>query len=309
MIHKHLDEFQYSPKLHIIIGSFDGIHFAHQQLITKAINIAKKNNEKSLIFSFDPIPKEFFLKNEFKGTLLPIEQKKKILEQFNADHTIIVDFESIKNYTEKQFIEILLSKSDQLIIYSGKDFRIGSKHQELYLGSQVEYVILDDILINQQVCRSSTIRELILEGDITLANTMLNKEYSIYSHTISGNKIGRSINFPTINILPTKQIIPKLGVYFGEIKIYKHTHPVIIYVGNRPTVDGTELRIESHVIEDFPHENIPPNTPAEVIFIQRIFDEKTFKSLEELKEMLYTYKEISLGLATERYKNKLNRLS
>jgi riboflavin kinase/FMN adenylyltransferase len=309
MIHKHLSEFEHSPKLHVVIGSFDGVHSAHQQLINKAINTAKQNKEKSLIFSFDPLPKEYFLKEQFKGSLLTIEQKRNILEQFGADYTVIVDFESVKDYTEKQFIDILLSKADQLVIYSGKDFRIGAKDKESYSGSQVEYVVLDDILIANKACRSSTIRELILDGDITLANTMLNREYSIHSYTVPGNKIGRSINFPTINVLPTKQIIPKAGVYFGEIKIYHHTYPAAIYVGTRPTVHGEELRIESHIIADFPHGDVPPNTPAEVIFIKRTFDEKSFKSLEELKEMLYNYKSISSGLATERYQNKMDRLS
>lgn len=302
MLYEHLSQIKHSSTLHIVIGAFDGVHFAHQKLIHLAIQNAKPNNHKSLIFSFSPLPKEYFMGKQFKGVLLPHERRKHILEQFSADYTIIADFEKIKDFSEKQFVESLLHTTDSIILYSGNDFTMGTPIGDSYQGKQLTKVRLDDIIINNDLCRSSHIRDLLLQGEIERANILLNKEYGIFSYSISGDKIGRSINFPTINIKPNNQIIPLNGVYFGEIKIFNCIHPAAIYIGKRPTVNGLELRIECHIIEDFPYAEVPSNTLSEVYFIKRIAEEKTFKSLAELKEMLYNYKKISLGLATERYK-------
>lgn len=302
MIYEHLSKIKHSSTLHIVIGAFDGVHMAHQQLIQHAIQNAKKQNHQSMIFSFAPLPKEFFSQENFTGNILSHDKRKELLEVLNADYTVIVDFENIKDYSEEQFIEILLSKADHIIIYSGNDFRMGSYQGNTYQGNRLTRITLEDIVINNDICRSSNIRHLIQEGEIERANILLNKEYGIFSHSISGDKIGRSIDFPTINIQPNTQVMPKNGVYFGEIKLFHRIHPVAIYVGKRPTINGLELRIECHVIEEFPHGDIPPNTPVEVYFLKKIAEEKSFKSLAELKEMLYNYKNISLGLATERYK-------
>ncbi|MGL5956216.1 MAG: riboflavin kinase [Brevinema sp.] len=307
MIYNHLSTIKYSPVLHVVVGAFDGVHYAHQVLIQTALE--KSQGETSLIFSFNPLPKEYFLGKEFSGSLLPSFQRQKTLEDFQADYTVIVDFDTIKDYSEEQFIEILLSKADKIILYSGSDFRMGHYQGNPYQGNKLERVVLDDIVIDNNLCRSSIIRELLIEGEILQANKLLNKEYKIYSHTIPGDKIGRTLNFPTINTTPTTQITPKNGVYFGEIKIFHRVYPAAVYIGNRPTVRGSDIRIESHIIEEFPHGDIPPYTPAEVSFIERISEEKTFQSLEELNKMLYNYKRISLGLATKRYKNQSNRLS
>ncbi len=196
---------------------------------------------------------------------------------------------------------MLLTKADKIILYSGHDFRMGKKDGELYQGDRLERVILEDIFINGDICRSSKIRELLLDGEISRANTLLGREYSIVSKTENGDKIGRTIDFPTINITPTKQITPKKGVYFGEIKILGELHPAAIYVGERPTVNGKSTRIESHIIDEFHLGEIPTNTPAEVFFIQKIAEEKSFKTLEELKKMLYNYKSVSLAHAAKRY--------
>ncbi|MGL4676293.1 MAG: riboflavin kinase [Brevinema sp.] len=307
MIYKQLSSIKHSSALHVIVGAFDGVHYAHQVLIQTALT--KAQGDTSLIFSFDPLPKEYFLGDHFLGALLPSIKRQKMLEDFQATYTIIADFTVIKDYSEEQFINILLEKADKIILYSGPDFRMGHHKGNPYQGSHLERIILDDILIDQDLCRSSKIRELLLDGEILRANKLLNKEYKIYSHTVPGDKIGRTIDFPTINITPTTQITPKNGVYFGEIKIFNRVYPAAIYVGKRPTVRGLDLRVESHIIEDFPYEEIPANTPAEVSFIKKICEEKSFQSLEELKKMLYNYKIISLGLATKRYKNQSNRLS
>lgn len=290
-----------TKNLHIVIGAFDGIHQAHRKIIEHTIKIAKEKNEKSLIFTFEPLPKEHFQHRDFKGRLLPRYIKEEILETFGSDYLIIADFTTIKNFSEKEFVDTLLEKTEHLILYSGDDFRFGSMSGPQYTGSQISHIKEIEMTIDNHPCRSTEIRQLIMDGNIEAANKLLGYEYKIYSHTTCGDKIGRTIKFPTINIIPNQQIIPKNGVYFGEIFINNRLYPSVSYVGSRPSVFGDHLRIESHILDKNFNETIPKATPVTQTFIQRIADEKIFKSLDDLKKMLYNYKEISLGLATKRY--------
>lgn len=304
MFLEQINHISHSTNLHIVIGAFDGVHQGHQHIIQQMLDNAKKLGGQSLIFSFEPLPKEFFLKEDFAGRLLPSQIKQDLLEQFHADYTIITDFEHIKDLSEKEFIELLLTKAEYIYFYSGNDFRMGCKNGHKYQGTCITKICASEIIINNQLCRASNIRKLLTLGEISLVNQLLGRDYSLYSYTISGDKIGRTIGFPTVNIKVLNQIIPKDGAYFGELIIYNHLYPAIIYIGKRPTVDGVDLRVESHVITEFPYHYIPDGTLAEVKFIQRIAEEKKFKSLENLKEMLYNYKTISLELASKRYQKK-----
>lgn len=135
------------------------------------------------------------------------------------------------------------------------------------------------------------------------AASLLGREYVYYSHTIGGSQIGRTIDFPTLNMAPTNQVIPQNGVYFGELLIGGGIYPSAIYVGTRPTLNGDHIRIEAHVVSPFPTKETPHQSPTAVRFIEKIFEEKGFESLEKLKEILYNYKSVSLALAAKRYEN------
>ncbi|MGL4562037.1 MAG: riboflavin kinase [Brevinema sp.] len=289
-------------RLHIIIGAFDGLHKAHKKIIEKTISLSKKKDEASLIFTFEPLPKEYFSHHEFYGRLLPKHIKKEFLEKLGADYVIIADFESIKNFSEKEFIDIFLTKANYISLYSGDDFRFGLMNGAKYTGDRVVHIKNPEFNIHGYSCRSTNIRKLLTEGDIETANRLLGYEYKIYSKSKSGDKIGRTIGFPTINISPNKQLVPQHGVYFTEILLYDRVYPSMTYIGKRPTLQGKELRIETHIIDHIFNIDIPEKTDVEITFIKKIADEKTFKSLDNLQEMLYNYKKISLALATERYK-------
>ncbi len=291
-----------SSTLHAVIGAFDGVHFAHRRLIKKAVQNAADSGGSSMIFSFTPLPKEYLSSGGFAGQLMPDRIRRAALEGFGADNLIIKDFESVKDYSEKDFMELLLQYADKIILYSGADFRMGRLGGEPYTGDKLERVIMDEIIINGDDCRSSNIRALLLDGEIKRANTLLANEYTIYSHTQAGDKIGRSIEFPTVNLSCTKQTTPKNGVYFGELIIFSEVHPAAVYVGERPTVQGKSKRIEAHVVYDFPYNEIQEGTEAQIRFLEYISEEKNFESLAELKKMLYNYKTVSLALAAERYK-------
>lgn len=291
-----------TTKLHIALGAFDGVHQAHASVINKALESAQTKGGESLILSFEPLPKEFFQHKAYPGRLLPASIKEYFLKSFGTDYVIIDDFHHVSTLGEKDFIEKLLPYADELHFYAGKDFNIGCNTGPKYKGEKLFIHHTGDININNIPCRATEIRSLIKAGLVEEAAPLLGREYVYYSHTISGSQIGRTIDFPTINIAPTNQVLPQVGVYFGELFINNVVYPASVYVGTRPTLNGDHIRIEAHVINVFPQDKVPQGSKAALRFIKKIFEEKGFDSLAKLKEMLYNYKQVSLALAAERYK-------
>ncbi|SFB70869.1 riboflavin kinase / FMN adenylyltransferase [Brevinema andersonii] len=292
----------YTSTLHVTIGAFDGVHKAHKKLIARVVDEASKNNDTSLVLTFEPLPKEVLPHEKFEGRLLPASVKQYMLSQQNPNFLIVENFKDIRYLSEDQFIRSLLKYAEKVIFYAGPDFHIGCKEGIRYIGQNVDIIHEPDIIINGFICRSSVIRDLIKNGSVDVAAKLLGYEYTYYGRTISGSQVGRTIDFPTINLQSSNQITPGFGVYFGEILLFGETRPCAAYVGTRPSLRGLDLRMEAHIIDGKPVPSIPESTQTALRLIEKISEEKTLESLENLRKMLYNYKEISLGLATERYK-------
>lgn len=297
----------FSSSLHLAVGSFDGLHLGHKALIERAISSSKQKKQRSLILSFEPLPKEFLNSSNFLGRLLPPEIKISKLSNFCADDLIILPFESIQKLSEKELIESILKKTEQIYLYCGKDFRMGNPGKEKYFGEKLQIISCPELHVENRICRSSSIRKLIKSANLDKANKLLGYEYTIYSYTQHGNGIGKSIDFPTINAVITNQVIPQKGSYFGELQIFGNTYPSMIYVGTKPTIAGVSLCIESNILMAFPHTRLPEGSPVAISFIKKIAEEKTFDSLADLRKMLYNYRAICLDLNWERQKNKVMR--
>ncbi|MGL5255162.1 MAG: riboflavin kinase [Brevinema sp.] len=298
----HLNTLPKASKLHIALGAFDGVHKAHVSIIERAIAGAKKEGGKSVILSFEPLPKEYFRRNMGAGRLLPAAIKEEILKNLGADVLLTLPFSDFCRFSEKEFINRILTKTSEIHFYAGGDFRMGKIDGEHYEGEGLFIHHQDEVRINNQPCRSTTVRNLIHNGFVEDATQFLGREYIYYSRTVAGNRLGRTIDFPTINLKPTDQALPQSGVYFGELIIHEKTFAAAIYVGTRPTLNGSSIRIEAHSIDLFPETQTPQGTPTAVRFIKKISEEKSFESIEKLQEILYTYKNVSLALAAERYK-------
>ncbi len=171
--------------LHAVIGAFDGVHYAHQQLIKAAVS----NHSDSLILTFNPTPKEYFANSA--GSLLPDDVRIKLLESMGC--TEVKNFESVKDFSEKDFIEMLLQKAGRIVLYSGADFRMGRPGGDVYTGDKLERVILKDIYVDGDICRSTHIRNLLMEGEIKKANMLLERvgllnKINEYPNKLSGGQ-------------------------------------------------------------------------------------------------------------------------
>ncbi len=272
------------------IGYFDGIHMGHMELLDQTIKYATQNNIKSALITFYPDPKEIIHKLDGIRHLTTLEDRKKIAQKRGIDEFIVLDFTmTMANASVDDFISMLNHLPLKALI-CGFDFKfakkgLGSVTSFTKDTSNFEVIVVNEVLFNNEKISSSSIVKLIEEGNIIQANIMLGYPYSIKGIVVHGKKKGRTIGFPTCNIGFTDEyIIPKKGVYVGEITVKGKKYSAMINVGMNPTFNlNHTVSIEAHIL-DF-NEFIYLEKVS-VCFYDRIREEKKFDSIDSLKSQL-----------------------
>ena len=279
----------------VTVGTFDGLHLGHQKIIQRMNTLAKENNGETILVTFDPHPRLIVHDNSKDLKFINTKKRKfDLLEKLGIDHIIIVPFTkefaktSSENFIREYLVEILEVK--KLIV--GYDHHFGNNREgnydQLYLlgqkyGFEVEEIkaqYIDDIAVS-----STKIRNALMEGNVRKANEMLGYEYSITGIVVEGNKIGRSIGFPTANIkIEDKyKLIAASGVYACKVEYDGKLFHGMGNIGFRPTVGINGLVTEVHIF-DFDIEIYGEDIT--IFFVDRIRDEVKFRNLEELKKQL-----------------------
>ncbi len=266
----------------LAIGNFDGVHLGHQELLRKAYIFSRKVNKKFGIFTFDPLPKDFFNKTDNK--ILNINDKIDIIKKFRADFFIKQNFNrNFSKISHDNFAKIILLKKLAVhSIFIGKDFKFGFKRKgnisflkKLSDNNNFKIFIINFKKFNNYKISSSKIRTLIQTGRVKLANKIMGRPWSISGRVIRGKKYGRRIGFPTANIKIFNQINPLFGVYSVKIIFNQNSYNGIANFGVRPTFGGSSPVLEVNVFEknhNFYNKNI------KVLFIDFIRKEKKFKN-------------------------------
>ena len=266
----------------LAIGNFDGVHLGHQELLKKAYIFARKINKKFGIFTFDPLPKDFF--NRTDNKILNINDKIDVVKKFRADFFIKQNFNrNFSKISHDNFAKIILLKKLAVhSIFVGKDFKFGFKRKgnifflkKLSENNNFKIFIINFKKFNNYKISSSKIRSLIQAGKVNLAHKIMGRPWSISGKVIQGKKYGRRIGFPTANIKIFNQIKPLFGVYSVKIVFNKKTYKGIANFGVRPTFGSSSPVLEVNVFgknHNFYNKNI------KVLFIDFIRKEKKFKN-------------------------------
>lgn len=295
-IHSNLKGFK-AVKPVVTIGMFDGLHTGHRDLIKQTISSAKKINGESVVLTFWPHPRVVLKKDEQSLRFLTsLEEKTVMLGRMGVDHIVIVPFNlNLAQLTASEFTrQILVDKIGIEHLIVGFNHRFGSdgyKGGVDYgkMGDEFgfEVSIIDPVLVGEEKSSSTAIRNLLLKGEVSLANRLLGYPYRITGRVVGGNRLGRAINYPTANVEveESAKLIPIDGVYACRVKVLGKKYNGMLNIGFRPTVSTQKdhRTIEVHIL-DF-SENI---YSEEIIveFIDRIRDEIKFTDVEELKRQL-----------------------
>ncbi|WP_123054042.1 bifunctional riboflavin kinase/FAD synthetase [Clostridium sp. JN-1] len=278
---------------YVALGSFDGLHMGHMKLIDKTIKLAKKNNAKSMVFTFKNHPRMVINKELAPRIIMDNPSKIRILQSAGLDIVNMASFDKdFMKITPEEFIVNLVEHYNVKGIVVGFNYRFGYKNLgDLSLlkkmSRKYNYLlqIVDPVKLKGQVVSSSTIRNVISEeGNMKKARKMLTRPFMVGGNIIRGKQLGRKLGFPTVNLNYDKRfILPRGGVYYTIVYYKNKPYKGITNVGYNPTVEDNRLSVETNILNF--HENIY-NQYVSIFFIDRIRDEKKFDSLDELADQL-----------------------
>ena len=270
----------------VALGDFDGVHLAHKKLMRETVKKAKEDGIASAVYIFD--------KNNKKGKVITSQELKESLIFYEGIEIIAVqetneDF--FKTSCEDFVKNIIKGKLNAKFVVAGRNYTFGKGGKgtskllcELCEKEGIKALIIEDVLYENKTISSSEIRNLLAEGDIEKANTLLGYNYIIKGKVEKGKQLGRTLGFPTANVYPEENIaLPRFGVYLAEVEISGEKLKAIVNVGVRPTVNGKEPSVEAYIkgIErDLYGEEI------KISFIKFIRGEKKFASVDELKKQI-----------------------
>lgn len=290
-IHRSTKEFTGKENTSIItIGTFDGVHIGHQEIIKKLVKQGEKNNCTSVILTFFPHPRMVLQQGTDLKLLTTLNEKISLLEKTGLEHLIIEPFtKDFSRLTAIDFVKnVLIKKLNLKKLVIGYDHHFGRNREgnfeqlqeygSLY-GFTVDEIPAQDI---KDVSVSSTkIRKALLEGKIQKANSFLGYEYLLTGTIVHGKGLGKKNNYPTINIhiKETYKLIPKPGVYVVKTNLDDQNVFGIMNIGFRPTVNGKHQTIEVHLL-DFDADLYGETIQISIAY--RLRDEHKFDTIDEL---------------------------
>lgn len=292
-----------NPKAVVCIGNFDGLHLGHQKVIQTALEVGRVQNLPTTVLTFRPHPQEALRPNQRVELLLTYDEKIELIQAVGANQIVELPFDSTLSQmpAEEFFTQVLVKKLGAKQIVVGYDFAFGQKRggtQEVMKRLCGEYkigltVVPAFSLGGKEESRvsSSSIRKVISEGRLEEANLLLGRPFFFKGLVIQGDQRGRTLGFPTANILPSaKKLLPPLGVYCTEATLGEKNYSAITNIGMRPTIEprhASGVLIETHLL-------ISKQEPfydfygqlLQVHFLKFLRPEKKFSALEELKTQI-----------------------
>jgi riboflavin kinase/FMN adenylyltransferase len=289
-----IDFYTTNRKTVVTIGTFDGVHKGHQQIIRHLVETAKQENCSSLILTFFPHPRLVLQGDSSIQLLNTIEERKTLLAKTGVDHLIVHPFDqAFSSMTAEEFIvSVLVKKLNVQQIIVGHDHRFGKNRTANFddlvaYGKKYNFQVTQIAaeMLNEVNISSTKIRTALQEGDIQLAKSYLGQPYQLNGQVQKGNQLGRTIGFPTANLAVAEsyKLIPKKGVYLVQSVLNQRKAYGLMNIGVRPTVDGKTQTIEVFYL-DFEGDLYGQQLHVELLDFIR--DEQKFESLDALKIQL-----------------------
>ena len=289
----------------VATGFFDGVHVGHRLVIQQLTEAAAVRGDESMVVTFWPHPRNVLQKEARSLRLLTtLMEKKDILLGLGVDKVEILQFtKDFSSLTTEEYLRMLMERYDTKAILLGYDNRMGCDAKGVdevartaeRLGLEV---IRTDMVPSEKgyAVSSTKIRERLEEGDVEAAAQMLGYRYSLHGVVVAGNRLGRTIGFPTANmqLYEPLKLIPGNGVYFVRVQTLDRELYGMCNIGCRPTVGAGNARTIETNIFDFDEDIY--GLDLKITFIARIREEVRFDSLEELKKQLENDRNSCLSL-------------
>jgi riboflavin kinase/FMN adenylyltransferase len=276
----------------LTIGKFDGIHKGHQAVLANLVEKAKALALPSAVMVFEPQPEEVFSPAQAPARLSRLRDKYEALKALGIDRLICVNFsKKFASQSPEQFVvDLLINHLGVNFLVVGDDFRFGHKRQGDFEYLQqaakqfnFDVVSTQSFRVDNSRISSTAVRDALSSGNFEKAKNMLGRPFSISGKVVHGEKNGRTIGFPTANILLRRHKTPLHGVFAVRVLWQGAWLKGVANLGSRPTLAGQKLQLETHVF-DFSEDLYGQRLHVE--FISKIRDETKFDSFEQLKQQI-----------------------
>ena len=306
-VSQSINAFSSTKKTIVTLGTFDGVHLGHQSILNKLLEATENGLYESVVLTFYPHPRMVLNQENVMHLLNTIEEKTILFEKFGIDHLIVHPFDnSFSKLSAGEFVKTVLVK--QLNIHKiiiGYDHRFGENRSAnitdlIQFGKQYNFEVaqINAEEINEITVSSTKIRTALLDGAIELANQYLGYDYFFSGKVIKGKQLGRTIGFPTANIilLESYKLLPKNGVYVVYSTINNKREYGMMNIGYNPTVGENNKTIEVHFFDL--NEDLYDKI-VNVSIVKFIRTEEKFESIDTLKMQLNKDREFSKSYLRE----------
>ncbi|PYV14632.1 MAG: bifunctional riboflavin kinase/FMN adenylyltransferase [Acidobacteria bacterium] len=276
----------------LTIGNFDGVHRAHQRLISSVVEAARAGGAAAVVVTFDPHPLRVLVPDRAPKMLTPFEVKASLIAALGVDILLVLPFtRELSRLSPSQFVsEILVEALHAAVVQVGPTFRFGHEQQgtvealaQLGMQEGFQLDVLPMLKYRGEAVSSSRIRQMIEEGRVARAARLLGRPFSNSGKVVAGIGVGRSQTVPTLNLAPVEEQIPKIGVYVSRTGVGATWLPSVTNVGHKPTFGNYPVTVESFLL-DFSGEI--GEREMEVEYLYRLRDEMKFPSPAALKAQI-----------------------
>jgi riboflavin kinase / FMN adenylyltransferase len=274
------------------IGNFDGVHRGHQHMFACLVRHAQANQTTSAVFTFEPHPIQLLRPRECPPALMSLDQKAEMVAACGVDFMVVypTDLRLLNLAPPEFFQSIVLDEFQAKGLVEGPNFFFGRDRSgnsqtlaDLCNANNLMLDIVPPIFVGTQMVSSSSIRQLILDGNLDEANALLGHRYRVRGQVSAGSGRGKTIGFPTANLTHVVSVLPKDGVYAGVAIRGDQKNAVAINLGPNPTFGERRRKLEAHLL-DF--EGDLYDQSIEIEFVARIRDTQPFPDVISLQAQL-----------------------
>lgn len=285
-------DFYLEKETAVAIGKFDGVHIGHRRLLEEILSCRSKGMA-ACVFTFDPAPAVLFGQSDGRE-LTTREEKRLLFERMNVD--ILIEFPltlETAAMSPKTFVtEILAKQMNTRFIAAGNDLSFGARGEgnaELLrkMAPELGFTVrtIDKVCLNGQEVSSTYVRNRVESGDLVLAEKLMGMPYMVVGKVVQGRQIGRTLGFPTVNILPGEgKLLPPNGVYYSSVRYNGRSYRAISNVGCKPTVTDEHIMGVESYLYDFDRNIYGENIEVYLHEFRR--PEQRFQDIESLKNQL-----------------------
>ena len=278
----------------VTIGNYDGVHRGHQHMLAAVRERAGQLGLPATVVTFEPTPREFFEGAAAPARLMRLREKVEALPLYGVDRVVVLRFDArMRAMSAAEFVDTLLVRGlGARHVVVGHDFHFARKREgtvatlrEAGARDGFEVHEVGRFLVDGERVSSSLVREALERGDLDRAGMLLGRPYRMAGRVRRGQQLGRKLGFPTANLALHRKVVPLWGVFAVRVSgPGLVSHPAVVSLGTRPTINGTEPLLEVHV---FDFDGDLYGKYLDVDFVQRLRDERRFESLDALVEQMH----------------------